>query len=59
MTMMGIGILSQKKKTEFDAWLEIVYSGDIDNEGYDQPEWAKPIDGPQSLLIHTFSYACN
>ena len=48
-------IISEEKKQEFDAWLEIVYSGDMDNEGYNQPEWAKPVDGPHSILIHSFS----
>lgn len=49
-------IIPEDKKNEFDSWVEIICSGDMDDEGYIQPEWAKPVDGPHSILIHAFSH---
>lgn len=52
-------IIPKEGKIEFDAWLNAVYDGDFDSPLYEQPEFVKEIDGPHSILIHSFSYACN
>jgi hypothetical protein len=50
-------IFPVEHKAEFDTWLEAVYSEDYDfenEEAYTQPDWCKSVDGPHSILIHSY-----
>lgn len=47
-------IFPAEHKAEFEAWLNAVYNEDYGSPLYEQPEFVRRLDGPRSIIIHSY-----
>lgn len=50
-------VIPVDRRKEFEDWLDAIYQHELDDEGnrnWDRPDWARLIDGPQSLRFDSY-----